>query len=1543
MKFLSDILVKAGLVVENTFSANAATNTIYAGTGTRLRTEANNLVFERVSSSGTMKMVFAQGTLSPTAKAYIGYSNATLNLILANEYATAGLELRTSDIIRQQIFANGNIVIGQASPVDAGFKVDITGTARVTGIFTGSDIRTGSHAFRDQMYITATADGHTRQSAYNASGAYTLGFVGDLRFASVSTVKAVFSFNGAYSNNGTIYGGEMSLMKIFTGDAFGQSSPAVPGTNQYGINLMPTLNYTSSTSIFTGFYYNPTLVATTGLTHYAMHLVNGLVRVGDLSGTGTRMVVADGSGVLSTQAIPSLSGYVPTSRILTINGTSYDLSADRSWTIATGVSSLSSGTGISVSTVSGVATVTNTGLLSAASGTGISVSTSNQQITVTNTGLLSAASGTGISVTTSNQQITVTNLGLLSAISGTGISASTVNQQLTITNLGLLSAVSGTGISVTTTNQQITVTNTGILSIISGTGISASTVNGATTITNLITNTNQLTNGAGYITSSALSGYATQSYVTSQGYITGITSGMVTGALGYTPVQPNGTGASGTWGINISGTAQYFANNYIGQADANTIWRAGSYTFFNGVNVPGGDFGLISFPTWSSTDSNSRYNIQLGANIGGNLRYRSTNINGAASWATMLSDANYTSYSPTLTGGGASGTWGISITGNADTVDGYHASTSTIGNYIVVRDGNGYIFGNYVNMTDDGNPGGGTAITSFITKQGDNYYRSVSPTNAMVSIRGVASGSWAINITGNASSSTTTTHLSARTDGSWYNVIWGAGSPSYLYSADSVQIRSSDGALRANIFYDNQDTSYYVDPNSNSYLSRLRVADASSGVSLHVGLGSTHGVYTLDNDRKYLVVSGEYYPHMALVARSANNINHGAVFSFVGSEGGAFRQWNLGISNNDPFLFSIGYNRTNDPNPHYGVGDGWSSSDFNHARLSVDRDGNTKIRGMLYVNGTSGGISTGSAVIHAGNIGSQSVNYASSAGSASSAARAFYSIDGFYNQGGHGSSWIQNELPAANNGASTGRVVLRMWCSEPNATWDWAGFGYNVLNDGGSPAAFGRFNTNFGQAYMRFATDGNWYFYNTNVSGTRTQTMQLTPSSNVIVGGGIGIGGVTPDVRLSVNGDAHVSNIMYMGGTAGTVNSWGTRTYGNSGDWTTNAKTVRFDNVGYGSSWAFTIDASGNAQSSASMRAPIFYDSNDTSYYVDPNSLSRIYRLQVIGDWAGGNPNEGAINIRGAYPSMTFRNTVSGNMWLRHMDGSGDIQHYFAPSGVDATNWSIKHTMFTNGNFYSSGSHTASQFNGSGAGLTGTASSLSVNYANSAGSVAWGNVSGRPTGVSSFTNDSGYITSGSNVVGLYSSGFGNGNFTWYQSPGGLAPYTGSWASFLVSNHGDGATYYNQTIIMPFWGPPQYSRKEGGPQRGPYTFWTTENLDPNNISGNFYASGSITAGGDVTAYSDARVKTNIVTIENPLQKALALRGVTYTRTDSDDKKTKMGVIAQEVLEVVPEVINQDNDGIYSVAYGNMVGLLIEAMKEQQQQIEDLKSKLDAVTK
>ena len=123
---------------------------------------------------------------------------------------------------------------------------------------------------------------------------------------------------------------------------------------------------------------------------------------------------------------------------------------------------------------------------------------------------------------------------------------------------------------------------------------------------------------------------------------------------------------------------------------------------------------------------------------------------------------------------------------------------------------------------------------------------------------------------------------------------------------------------------------------------------------------------------------------------------------------------------------------------------------------------------------------------------------------------------------------------------------------------------------------------------------------------------------------------------------------------------------------------------------------------------------------------------------------------------------------------------------------------------------------------------------------------------------------------------------------------------------------------------------------------------------YAAMGSnIWTSGNVTAYSDIRVKTNLEVIPDAVEKVKKLNGYTFDRTDVkyDDNGIptvpvrQAGVIAQEVLDVLPEVVTggpteSDPDGHYAVAYGNIVALLIEAIKEQQQQIDELKAKLEA---
>jgi len=111
-------------------------------------------------------------------------------------------------------------------------------------------------------------------------------------------------------------------------------------------------------------------------------------------------------------------------------------------------------------------------------------------------------------------------------------------------------------------------------------------------------------------------------------------------------------------------------------------------------------------------------------------------------------------------------------------------------------------------------------------------------------------------------------------------------------------------------------------------------------------------------------------------------------------------------------------------------------------------------------------------------------------------------------------------------------------------------------------------------------------------------------------------------------------------------------------------------------------------------------------------------------------------------------------------------------------------------------------------------------------------------------------------------------------------------------------------------------------------------------GSAYSQGNITAAGNITANSDISLKDNIEVIPGALGKVLQIRGVTYNRNDIEGNPRQTGVIAQEVEKVLPEVISEDNNGIKSVAYGNMISLLIEAIKEQQTRIDMLEEKLNA---
>lgn len=210
-----------------------------------------------------------------------------------------------------------------------------------------------------------------------------------------------------------------------------------------------------------------------------------------------------------------------------------------------------------------------------------------------------------------------------------------------------------------------------------------------------------------------------------------------------------------------------------------------------------------------------------------------------------------------------------------------------------------------------------------------------------------------------------------------------------------------------------------------------------------------------------------------------------------------------------------------------------------------------------------------------------------------------------------------------------------------------------------------------------------------------------------------------------------------------------------------------------------------------------------------------------------------------------------------------------------------------------------------------------------------GNVTGTVSSLSNHTTDN--LTEGPNS--LY---FTNSRARNAISATGLLSYDASTGVMSLTNTtvrglfsaGTGVTYDNTTGVISIG----------------QAVATTSNVSFANLntSGTIVSVGAITSDGDITAFassSDIRKKENIDRIENALDKVLRVGGYTYNFIGDDRRIT--GVIAQEIEEILPEAVYEIDDPQFgsqtkAVRYGNIVGLLIEAIKE-------LKGELDSIRK
>ena len=463
-----------------------------------------------------------------------------------------------------------------------------------------------------------------------------------------------------------------------------------------------------------------------------------------------------------------------------------------------------------------------------------------------------------------------------------------------------------------------------------------------------------------------------------------------------------------------------------------------------------------------------------------------------------------------------------------------------------------------------------------------------------------------------------------------------------------------------------------------------------------------------------------------------------------------------------------------------------------------------------------------------------------------------------------------------------------------------------------------------------------------------------------------------------------------------------------------------------------TINGTGTATSD--FRAPIFYDSANTGYYLDLNGTSYLYHLILSGNsyfrpssWIQLDGNYGLYwpgyyglhiypNNDGSYGSLQVKG--SKNSWHGiHFDSGNTLMSNANEAGFHQQGVGWKFRWYA-GEMYISANST-----GGGTERTvihsGNIGSQSVNYATSAGSApANGGTSTYATYLNPLSGDGNYklaytadgartnagewgravmyyVPNGqtygirvdraddANSVGGYTF---NQQLKTSSSPsfwgltvedklgiGTNAPQdklhikTGYGGGLIVEATDEPTIYLNttngqaSTTIFNAYGNfgiegttatsnyIMYHYGGGGTAANQYTYFQTAGATRMRINGNgnvgigttapayrLDVSGDIRATGDIIAYSDARVKENVQTIENPVEMVLNMRGVFYNKIEETDRK--VGVIAQEMLEVLPEVVSEDETGMYSVAYGNITAVLIEAIKAQQLQIEELKAEI-----
>ena len=966
---------------------------------------------------------------------------------------------------------------------------------------------------------------------------------------------------------------------------------------------------------------------------------------------------------------------------------------------------------------------------------------------------------------------------------------------------------------------------------------------------------------------------------------------------------------------------QLFGTSSNGWAMSTARWNS----------VPSGLSGMNMYGTmfaWAGSDTHgfiatdySTANIQVGGGSGNSITWRATLIHSSNIGSYALTSYTETDTLATVTGRGATTSTRATLNGGWTVPD---ATMNYVGNFSTndystmrfmsrawadVQGANGlaYTFNTHTNVGS----GGYGALQIYYGESGYVY----APTSFRAPIF------YDSNDTGyyvDPASYSRLNQLSIGTVNTSYS-LYNNGN-SYFNGAveiDDTLYVSSGYSARAPIFYDINDTGYYLDPASNSRLYRMLIhrGIAGGGQNIFSGL---EGVETA-NGRGQLVISSSY-SDLVIASSQANN-QHGSTLSFTAynpDNVNSYRKFviNQGNWGTRKHMLSFGYSDTEQTNPHNAINSGVNTLTLD----GLNRRVGIKKEDPAYPLDIDGIVNTSSGYISAGNPW----------GTANSA----FFPNGITTAGG--TNWVYGQTYIGNApGNGAGHEF----------------FTSGSMNSTGTHSATIYYDYNNSGYYLDPASSSN--INNLAVAGT------FSGANNVVYGDG-------PNGRSKSmsNGNANTSDSSNSSGFY-----FGTNVTGMPGsDWW-NWLTVA------GNSWA---------------------GSDGYRWQMTGSFWSDDWRLRRMtsGSWNGwvsilhsGNYSGYAWPLEGSWKPSSLASSTR----LRGATSPDGGEFGLAYSGGQIH-------PYTDGFFYQNeGQYRVID--------SSSIASQSVNYANSSGSSSFSSrsahldtayVGGQQLNPQTyFNNGIGLKAAMTAKVGVWSdtlwiNGYSGSDVLWMcalHTQRNSAP-----RMYISAQQSTSSSYGTAYEFLTEYNYSDYAMRVGGGAQvvTGIKYFTTNNggycgalsdavleaysssnnsaymsfhkgghyavnmgLDADNVMriGGWSAasnrwqldmSGNMTVAGDVTAYSDLRVKENIETIEKALDKVLSLRGVTYNRTDSEDKSEKIGVIAQEVQNILPQVVHEQADGMLGVSYGNITAVLIEAIKEQQAQIEELKQLVNKLT-